>query len=133
MSDGAKDTSGQHIFVLNTAPTVLDLVRQFLEGEGYTVSTSTFSPGALAPIAAERPDLLIIDVAVGEFTAWELLDQLQADADLRAIPVIITSTSRQLLDEARRLETGRRRYSLLAKLFDLATLLILVEELIGVA
>ena len=56
---------------------------------------------------------------------------MQAEAQTRGVPVIVFSTAPHLLEQARALETpgGTRRF--LAKPFELATLLALVEELIG--
>ena len=62
-----------------------------------------------------------------------LLEQVQAEAEIRGVPVIVFSTSPALLDRARALETpgGTRRF--LGKPFDIAALLALVAELIGPA
>jgi CheY-like chemotaxis protein len=135
MSDGARDktrpVAKRHIFAVNTAPAVLELVRQFLEGEGYTVTATTVLSGALVQIDALQPDLLIIDIPVEEPMAWELWGRLQADAGTRDLPMIVVSTSQRLLDEARALATGWRPRRFLAKPFDLEALLAQVEELIG--
>ncbi len=123
----------QHIFAINGAPDFLNLLRDLLQEERYNVTTTNFVPTTFDQIEAMRPDLLIVDLVAGEQAGWELLEQVQAEAELRGVPVIVFSTNPALLDRARALETpgGTRRF--LGKPFDIAALLALVEELIGPA
>lgn len=137
MSDGARDDVGPRgrppIFVVNSSPDVLDLMREVLHGEGYPVTTATNPAEALGQIAALQPALLIIDLPVGEPVAGELLDRLQADPGTRRMPVIVTSTNPDLLAQAQAVSGGSDRRRFLAKPFDLDALLADVEELIGPA
>jgi DNA-binding response OmpR family regulator len=123
----------RHIFIVNGAPVILDLLRELFQAEAYNVTTTNFVPQTFDQIAALTPDLLMVDVVVGDQAGWELLEQLHAGAATRGIPVIIFSTSPALLDRARHLETPASTRRFLAKPFDLAALLALVEELIGPA
>ena len=135
MRDGtsreAAQMTRQHIFAVNGAPEFLNLIRELLQDESYNVTTTNFLPRTFEQIAALAPDLLLIDLVVGERAGWELLDQLQTDADTRGVPLIVFSTSPHLLERAKALETpgGRRRF--LDKPFDIDALLGLVRELIG--
>lgn len=122
----------QHIFVVNGAPPVLDLLRELLQSESYNVTTTNFVPNTFDQIAALGPNLLMVDVVVGEQAGWNLLKQLNEGAATRGIPVIIFSTSPDLLDRARELAAdGTHRF--LAKPFDIDALLAMVDELIGPA
>ena len=141
MSDGSSDDSTveqaqmdrQHIFVVNGEPAFLSLLRELFQEECYNVTTTNFVPRTIDQVLALAPDLLMIDLVVGERAGWDLLDRLQEEALTRGVPVIVFSTLPALLDQARRLETpgGRRRY--LEKPFDIESLLALVAELIGPA
>jgi DNA-binding response OmpR family regulator len=123
----------QHIFIVNGSPPILDLLRELFQAERYNVTTTNFVPRTFAQIDALHPDLLMVDVVVGEEAGWDLLEHLHAEAETRGIPVIIFSTSPELLERAHALATpgGTRRF--LAKPFDLEALLALVAELIGPA
>ncbi len=123
----------QHIFVVHGSPFVLDLVRDILQAERYNVTTTNFVPRTFDQVAALDPDLLIVDLASGEGAGWGLLEQLQAEAMTRGIPVIVFSADPSLLERARAIETpgGVRRF--LEKPFHLTALLALVDELIGPA
>jgi CheY-like chemotaxis protein len=121
----------RHIFVANGSAFVLELVREILQDARYNVTTTNYVPNTFDQIQALGPDLLILDLALGERAGWELLDHLQADAMTRGVPVIVFSTDPNLLERARALSVpgGTRRF--LAKPFHLSVLLGLVDELIG--
>jgi CheY-like chemotaxis protein len=77
--------------------------------------------------------LLIVDLIHGEMAGWELLADLRHQAATRDIPMILVSTSKQLLEKAEveRVIWGGDRYFL--KPFSLDALLQAIQELIGPA
>jgi DNA-binding response OmpR family regulator len=77
--------------------------------------------------------LLIVDLIHGERAGWDLLAELRHEAATRDIPVILVSTSRQLLEKAEteRVIWGGDRYIL--KPFSLNALLQAIQELVGPA
>jgi len=123
----------KHVYVVNGAPEFLDIVRELLQDEHYNVTTTNFVPRSFESIEAAQPQLLIIDLVIGERAGWDLLTQLREAISTRDIPVLLVSTRRQLLEEARERheEFGGDRY--LVKPFDLDDLLQEVEDLIGAA
>ncbi len=78
-----------------------------------------------------QPDALIIDVAVGEAAGWDLLERLHAESATTGIPMLVTSTSPALLDQAREQASryGSHR-SFLIKPMDLGELLATVRQMI---
>ena len=135
--DGARATpeqmQRQHIFVVNGSTEFLDVVRELLQDESYNVTTTNFVPQTFQQIESARPSLLIVDLIHGEMAGWELLADLRHEAATREIPVILVSTSRQLLEKAKveRVIWGGDRY--LLKPFSLDALLQAIQELIGPA
>lgn len=135
--DGARATpeqmQRQHIFIVNGSPDFLDVVRELLQDELYNVTTTNFVPHTFRQIEAARPSLLIVDLIHGEMAGWDLLAQVRREAATRDIPVILVSTSKQLLEkaEAERVIWGGDRYFL--KPFSLDALLQAIQELIGPA
>ena len=79
-----------------------------------------------------QPDALIIDVAVGETAGWDLLERLHAEPATTGIPMLITSTSSALLEQAREQASryGSHR-SFLTKPMDLGELLVTVRQMTG--
>ena len=136
-SDGARATpeqmQRQHIFVVNGSAEFLDVVRELLQDENYNVTTTNFIPETFEQIEVARPSLLIVDLIHGEMAGWELLAEMRHEAATRDIPVILVSTSRQLLEKAEmeRVIWGGDRSFL--KPFSLDALLEAIQDLIGPA
>lgn len=133
MSDHRLQEGRKHVFVVNGAPAFLNLMRDLLQDERYNVTTTNFVPRSYEQIAALQPDALVIDVVAGQQAGWDLLERLHAEAATTGIPVIIVSTSPQLLDQARDQADrfGSHRY--LGKPFDLTDMLDMVKDLVGEA
>ena len=132
--DDRQRTPRKHVFAVNSSPDFLSIVREVLGDEGYTVSTSDFEPNVFTRIVMRHPDALVIDVAPGESAAWDLLHRLYLETTTSDIPVLVTSTSPTLLEEARgeaaRYGTNR---SFLTKPPDLDELVRTIREMVGEA
>jgi CheY-like chemotaxis protein len=137
MDSGARATpeqmQRQHIFVVNGSIEFLDIVRELLQGERYNVTTTNFIPQTFQQIEAAHPSLLVIDLCYGEKAGWNLLAELRQEAATRQTPVILVSTSHQLLEraEAEHARWGDDRF--LLKPFNLDDLLLMIQDLIGLA
>jgi two-component system response regulator VicR len=136
-NDGARATPEQmrrqHIFVVNGSAAFLDMVHELLQDEQYNVTTTNFVPLTFKQIETAQPSLLIIDLIHGERAGWDLLAELRHEAATREIPVILASTSKQLLEKAEteRVIWGGDRY--LLKPLSMDKLLQAIQELVGAA
>ncbi len=120
----------KHLFVVNGAPAFLNLMRELFQEEGYAVTTTNFLPESFAQIDAAQPDVLVVDVVVGHQEGWELLERLHAAAATAGIPVLIVSTSPQLIDRARERVTRFGGDAYLGKPFDLEAMLETIRDLL---
>ena len=123
----------QHIVAVNGSPDFLDVLRELLQGEDYNVTATNFVPNTFDQIAALDPDLVIIDLVVGDRAGWDLVGRLVGEAATQRIPVILVSTSVRELEKAQEHPSRFGEYRYLQKPFDLDDLLRTVEELIGPA
>jgi len=126
-------SENKHVFVINGASAVLELVRELLEEEAYNVTTTNFVPRTWDQISVLQPDLLMVDLVVGQRQGWDLLERLHQYLSTTNIPVIIFSTDPRLLSRA---EEQAHRYGgqrFVAKPFDIKILLSAVHQLIGPA
>ena len=123
----------QHIFAVDGAPDFLDIIREWLQGEDYNVTTTNFAPETFDQIAALDPALLIIDLVVGDRFGRDLLARVTDEARTQRTPVIIVSTNQQLLDEVQAGPPHLAEHRVLRKPFDLDELLRVVVELVGPA
>jgi CheY-like chemotaxis protein len=132
--DDRQRTPRKHVFAVNSSPDFLSIVREVLGDEGYAVSTSDFEPNVFTRIVMRHPDAVVIDMAPGESAGWDLLHRLSLETTTSDIPVLVTSTSPTLLEEARgeaaRYGTNR---SFLTKPPDLDELVRTIREMVGEA
>src|SRR3954454_9124064 len=99
--DDRQRTPRQPVFAVNSSPDFLLIIRELLEDEGYAVTTRDFEPNVFTRIVMRQPDALVIDVAVGEAAGWDLLRRLHTEAATTDIPTLVTSTTPELLEQAR--------------------------------
>ena len=137
-SNGARATPEQmrrqHIFVVNGSADFPDVVRELLQDEHYNVTTTNFVPRTFKQIEIARPSLLIVDLIHGERGRLGSPGRAATcGRNPRDIPVILVSTSNQLLEKAEteRVIWGGDRYFL--KPFSLDALLQAIQELVGPA
>ena len=120
----------KHLFVINNSPDFLLIARELFAEEGYGVTTSDFSPTVFSRIVMRQPDALIVDVAVGQPEAWEFVERLHTAPETRDIPLLVTSTLPELLDEVQ----DQERYGtprVLVKPMNLDALVGAIHDMIG--
>jgi two-component system, cell cycle response regulator len=106
-----RDGNGKRILVVDDVAVNVQLARDLLENIGYDVTTVNDAKEALSVARRVHPDLVLSDVNMATLSGFELIRQLKADSELRAIPVIFLSAT-FLGEEARRtaLKLGASRY-----------------------
>jgi adenylate cyclase len=82
------------------------LLGRNLELQGHRVSTAENGLVALQMLRNERFDLLLLDMEMPELDGFGVLEQMAADADLRDVPVIVTSSLEGVPHVARCIELG---------------------------
>ncbi|MDB4936570.1 MAG: hypothetical protein JWP87_3542 [Labilithrix sp.] len=68
-----------------------ELMEIVLRWEGFVVVTATSGGQALAMIAQERPDLVLLDVMMPGMTGYEVAAKIKANATTKDIPVIMVT------------------------------------------
>ncbi|MBI4392038.1 MAG: response regulator [candidate division NC10 bacterium] len=84
----------------------LDLLEALLLPQGYRLRRAKGGEEALAAVAAERPDLILLDVMMPHVDGFEVCRRLKADAGTRFIPVVMVTSLRDLEDRLRGIEVG---------------------------
>jgi excisionase family DNA binding protein len=80
---------GPLVLVVDDNAALRSLVRVNLEQEGYTVIEAAGADEALAAVADQPPELVLLDVVLPDTDGWQLLQRLQERHG--AIPVIMFS------------------------------------------
>jgi CheY-like chemotaxis protein len=124
----------KRILVVDDRNELLHLMRRVLEDEEYQVSILQEGKDAVAKTRSLLPDLLILDLKLGDVSGQDVLKQLKHDPVTADIPVIVYTAAVLEADEVSDLiANSPRRYTgvhLLRKPFELDTLLDTVEELL---
>ncbi len=84
--------------------------RHGLEQAGFEVILAADGQEALAKIKSERPDLILLDIIMPVKNGFDVLESLQANEELKKIPVIILSNLGQESDIKRGRELGAVDY-----------------------
>jgi signal transduction histidine kinase/CheY-like chemotaxis protein len=77
------------VLVIDDDESARDLLRRFLEQQGYAVATAAGGAAGLALARQLRPDVITLDVLMPEVDGWTVLSTLKADVELADIPVIL--------------------------------------------
>lgn len=77
-----------NILVVDDQPINVQLLKRKMEREGIRVTTAYNGIEALKSVAAEKPDLILLDVMMPDMDGIEVCQRLQSNEDTRSIPVI---------------------------------------------
>jgi signal transduction histidine kinase/DNA-binding response OmpR family regulator len=90
------------VLVVDDEPAVRRLVAETLSRDDVEVRQAGDGEEALAAIAHERPDAVVLDLIMPRLDGFQVLERLQADPETRSLPVIVL-TARRLTPEERAL------------------------------
>lgn len=140
--DGTRERSvahgaGYRVLVVEDEPSIAEAIRFILRRDGWAVSGVDTGHGAAARIAAERPDLVILDVMLPGPSGLDILQQLRLDPATAHLPVVLLSArgqslSRDIAQVAGRTTAGTGALLVMSKPFANADLLAAVRQLVGV-
>ncbi len=111
------------ILVIDDDATVRDLMTRFLGKLGFHVVSAASGQEGLHMARELRPRIITLDVIMPGMNGWDVLGQLQAEADLASIPVIMITI---VDNEALCLERGASNY--LVKPIDRDRLAVALEK-----
>jgi DNA-binding response OmpR family regulator len=69
------------ILLVDDETPILELVRGYLEREGYSVSSVEDGPSAVEHVRAERPEVVVLDVMLPGLDGFEVLRQIRTFSD----------------------------------------------------
>jgi two-component system, OmpR family, alkaline phosphatase synthesis response regulator PhoP len=97
------------ILVVDDEKDIVDLLKYNLEREGYKVITAFDGKAALEK-AAQKPDLILLDIMMPGYDGFEVCKQIRKNPNLSSIPVIFLTAKSSETDEVLGLELGADDY-----------------------
>jgi len=82
---------GTRLLLVDDNERVLQLFERYLTAEGFLVSSAGGAEEALAAIAEERPEAIVLDVMMRNVDGWQFLQRLRANPELQDVPVVVCS------------------------------------------
>ena len=114
----------QRILAVDDNEDILEVIKLILEDYGYEVSTLTEGNMLLEKISEEKPDLILLDIMLGNMDGRELCKVVKSTEGTKNIPVILVSASHNLSDRFKPCDSPN---DFLAKPFDINELVDIVR------
>lgn len=118
----------KHILLVEDDDTNRKLVRIVLGGGGYRISEAVSVEQALALLAHEKPDLLLLDIRLGDGSGLDVIRAMRADPAFDQVPALAITAQAMKDDKSRFLTAGFDAY--LSKPIDTRLLPEVVERFI---
>ena len=116
------------VLVVEDDPVILELLSLNFSMEGFDVRTAEDGEVALAEVAAQHPDVIVMDIMMPKITGLEAVARLKADDATAGIPIILLSAKAQSSDVQAGLDAGADDY--VTKPFEPSDLVDRVERLL---
>jgi CheY-like chemotaxis protein len=106
-----------------------DMLSRRLQRRGFEVLIASDGEQGVAMAAAEKPDLILMDMSLPVLDGWQATRRLKAAPDTKGIPVIGLTAHAMATDRDKCLEAGCDDYD--TKPVELGRLLEKIERLLG--
>jgi len=83
-----------------------DMLTRRLQRHGFNVICAVDGPSGVAAAGTERPDLILMDVALGEMDGWEATQLIKGAPATAQIPIIALTAHALASDRHRSIEVG---------------------------
>jgi DNA-binding response OmpR family regulator len=98
------------VLIVEDEKEILDLVKLYLEKDGFRVCTAVNGLEGLKQVKAERPDLVILDLMLAEMDGLEVCKRLRANVETAMLPIIMLTAKAGETDTIIGLELGADDY-----------------------
>jgi two-component system cell cycle response regulator DivK len=105
------------------------ILRDLLGSADYELDEAENGEEALAAVAKQRPDLILMDIQLPIMDGYEATRRIKANPDLKAIPIVAVTSYALSGDEAKARAAGCDAY--IAKPYSPRQMLAKVREILG--
>ena len=97
----------RRVLVVDDEAPIVELVRGYLERDGFEVVSATNGPGAVARVRADAPDVIVLDLMLPGFDGLEVCRQVRT---FSSAYVLMLSARGEEIDRIVGLEVGADDY-----------------------
>lgn len=119
------------ILIINDMPDQIALLSSLLGAEGYRVFAATSGKAAAYFLARRVPDLILLDIQMGDVSGLEICRKVKADARLMNVPIVFLTSETSVAAISQCFELGASDY--IRKLFSKGELLARIKTHLRVA
>jgi len=101
------------VLVIDDDTNICELLRLYLEKEGFSVISVNDGEAALAAFKSEEPDMVLLDIMLPKLDGWQVCREIRKISDT---PIIMLSAKGETFDKVLGLELGADDY--VTKPFD---------------
>ena len=95
------------ILIVEDEANIRELLRLYLEREGYTVLEAENGVEGIKNWKSDKPDMLLLDVMMPVMDGWEVCREIRAESD---VPIIMLTAKGETADRVSGLEMGADDY-----------------------
>lgn len=99
--------AAKSILVVDDEKRIVEIVRAYLEREGYRVTAAYDGDTALEMARREHPDLIVLDLMLPGVSGWDICRALRKESD---VPIIMLTARDDVTDRVVGLELGADDY-----------------------
>jgi two-component system, OmpR family, alkaline phosphatase synthesis response regulator PhoP len=98
------------VLVVDDAPDIVRLVRDYLEHAGFSVLVASNGVDALRIARSERPDLIVLDLGLPGRDGLDVTRELRRDSAVSTVPIVMLTARADESDKLVGLELGADDY-----------------------
>jgi len=103
-------TIAKKVLIVEDEKDILQLVKMYLEKEGFRTVTAANGAEALRQVRSERPDLVVLDLMLPEIDGLEVCKKLRVAPQTAMLPIIMLTAKSEESDTVVGLELGADDY-----------------------
>jgi len=94
------------VLVVDDTPHNVKLLADLLAVKGYSVATAVNGDEALAKVASERPDLVLLDVMMPGLSGYDVCRRIRGDPGTALLPVVLVTSLDPQQERVKGMEAG---------------------------
>lgn len=119
----------QRILIADDEPNIVISLEFLMKREGFDVQVAMDGEAALQAIAAQLPDLILLDVMLPKLNGFEVCQQIRANPQWQSLKVLMLTAKGRDTEVSKGLALGANAY--MTKPFSTRDLVAQVRQLLG--